>query len=326
MKKFFKVVVVIAAFVLFTYLIVLDYPGFRKSLVPTGTLDVKTEQYSPDNSGEQMDVAEPSDDQQDPEEVPDVDVESELNQLYQQYPPTKVALCFQQIDESTYEELYPLLSAYDLTGTLVLRNGQLPGDNNKIATTECEELVEAGWDFAVGMSEEIELAGDPQTAATQLDSYLESYLNRIQVRVAVEPTVFFCSQGEYLEEFDAVLLDHGFTTLLYVPDGEQVLSGTGELEKIPVVAVSQETTISDAVYSTKQFVGCVVATRIVSSEIEDISVDYTTAGLDALVKTLSDDEKIEFAQIDELVSSTEAERSQRLAWLDEISRLQTEVS
>ena len=61
-------------------------------------------------------------------------------------------LCFSVADEQLYSEIYPILEEQDLTGVIILRNDQLPGDKYAIPVQDFLNLLQAGWSSAISLS------------------------------------------------------------------------------------------------------------------------------------------------------------------------------
>lgn len=328
MKRVFGVLACILAFALFAYLILVDYPSMKQELTPKsiGSLPVSVSgDLEQEREHNQDDSALPE--TQEPSEVPEngdeaLKSEEQLEDLYAQCAPSKVALCFYQINDSAYDELYPLLNRYGLVGTLVLHDGQLPGDNGKISTAACQELTTAGWTFAVGGSSDIDMVTDPEAAAEELDHYLDRYLERIRVRIAVTADTFIFGEGEYQEVFDEVLEAHGFTKVLYVPDGVTQISSTDDLEKIPYYSISQSTDLSEAVQTAQNYGNVVLTTRLVTAEADDTMLDYTVADYEPLLQTLADDALTGIVSLTELSADTKGELQTREDLLEQIRTLE----
>lgn len=319
MRNVWKALACLLAFALFTYLILFDYPSMKQGLLSQSTgnpqvgADLPAEDEDADQDAETSSLTQEADPQK---------AEAQLDALLDQCAPTKVTLCFRQIDASAYETLYPLLNQHGLVGALVLHDGQLPGDNGKISTADCWEMANNGWMFVVGDNGDIDMSADPEDAAAALGEYLDSYLSRIWVRIAVKVDTFMFDEGEYRESFDEVLESRGFTRILYVPDGETQVSSTDSLEKIPYYTLSQSADLEEAVQTAKRYGSVALSTRLVEAEIPDETLDCTIDRYEALLQALAEDGLTEVTALSEVSGSTEAEVKARTELLEQIEALE----
>ncbi|MDY2628723.1 MAG: polysaccharide deacetylase family protein [Lachnospiraceae bacterium] len=196
----------------------------------------------------------------------------------------EVHLYFDQVFESAYEQLYPVMSERGYTGTLVLTNGQLPGDNLQMTEQQCREMLDAGWELAVGGSRDIDMNGDLQDVMEEWSSYLEQYLEEIKTRMNIVPATYCFNEGEYREEFDQVLKEYGFTTIRYFGDGELESEKNG-LIRIRGYRVTQEQE-NDAVKDLSGYSSVALSTRRVADEVrtpeEDIEIGKYGELLDSM--------------------------------------------
>lgn len=321
MRNVWKVLACLLAFALFAYLILFDYPSMKQGLLSQSGGNPQAGASSPageadgtgQTSGESSALAPEANAQ---------DLQAQLDALRAQCAPAKVALCFRQLDASAYETLYPLFEQRGLVGTLVLHDGQLPGDNGKISTADCWEMANAGWTFAIGDDSDIDMSTDPEAAAEALGEYLDSYISRIWVRIAVKVDTFMFDEGEYQESFDEVLESRGFTRILYVPDGETQVSSTDSLEKIPYYTLSQSSDLEEAVQTAKRYGSVALSTRLVEAEIPDETLDCTSDRYEALLQALAEDGLTEVTALSEASGSTEAEVKARAELLEQIAALE----
>lgn len=320
MKHFSKAIIIIAALALFAYLLLIDYPSYREQLAPTQTTvsQATVQTQTEENSGEEeTDQSEAVDQAETDATATQTELAAQLEQLYAQYPASNVALCFDQMDELIYEQLAPLLAEYGWTGTVVFRDGDLPGDYGKMTTVQCQELRNAGWEFAIGSDSEIDMTAATDDVVQQLDDYLESYLERIRVRVAVTPTTFIFAEGEYQSAFDEVLEAHGISRILYVPDGTTEITESDTIEKIPYVSPASTSTAEDVTLSVACYQNAAICTQVA-----DDGASYSMTDYETLLQSVSEEQLVEIVSLSQLTDEGTDDVEARAAWLSQIAQLQ----
>src|SRR5699024_6173391 len=68
-----------------------------------------------------------------------------------------ITLCIDQMESELYSEIKPLFEDYGWKGTFVIQNGALPGSENSITKTQYNELLDDGWDVAIGNWDDLDL-------------------------------------------------------------------------------------------------------------------------------------------------------------------------
>lgn len=122
---------------------------------------------------------------------------------------TNVLLCLNATDDSFFEEVYPDLQAAGLVGTILFRDGRMPGDNYEMSTADFLELIHSGWNYAITLDREQDQS---------VDDWLEAvadYQERLQRRVAVQPTGYCFGTDAYDSEVLEGLKGLGFTEVFY---------------------------------------------------------------------------------------------------------------
>ncbi|MCD7843459.1 MAG: hypothetical protein LUG17_02385 [Clostridiales bacterium] len=231
MNRFVKIGACLLAFLLFAYLMLVDYPRFTASLVPDDSstageeLELEAADSSADSSVEEMDAEPEEDSSAADSSVEEVDAEAEalaaleaqaaaleqeLADLREQCGPIQVALFINQSTDVVYQELYPAMTAAGFTGTIVFRDGALTGNYQIIETSEFKTMNGEGWEYAIGGdSTDIDLTGTVTAQAWQTS--LETYIKALRARTGITPTLYVFQEGEYQTAYDAVLEELGCT-------------------------------------------------------------------------------------------------------------------
>lgn len=242
MKRVGKIFLLLIVAVLFGYLLVIDYPETMRSLTPNPdtaangnvlsdtsmVLDIEQEPESTAQDANEPDIV----DAQEPDivDAQELDIEA----IRAQIPNTKTVLFVGSIRQSVYEKIYPALSNMGYTGTLLFFNGHLTGDYQQMSTPQFQELVNAGWSFAMGG-----IYSDLSNDDWQ-NSLLEG-MSLIEYRSGVRPSVYYFQSGEYRPELETILQEEGFSALYYsAEDAENAAEGTSDLRKICYIPFSAE--------------------------------------------------------------------------------------
>lgn len=241
MKITGKVIVCFLSAVIFLYLIVWDYPQ-HKAKLSTAALEMGLEK-----------------------QIKELDEQIEKLEKRQKGAETGVYLYFDQVFESCYEQLYPQMKEMGYTGTMVLTDGQLPGNYLQMTVAQCTEMLDNGWELAVGGSKQIDLTENLDDVETEWRAYLEQYLVEIKRRLNVVPTTYCFKEGEYREEFDDILKEYGFKTIRYF--GEEELQSEDELVRIRAIHVEQNTDISSAAEDLKNYSTVALCARRVADDV-----------------------------------------------------------
>lgn len=279
MKTVSKIMCCVIAAVIFFYLMLWDYPHFAESLDPAAMerteTDKSEEQENKNNAeqtmdGENLQAENGSKDLKAQLE----DIEKEISELKKQQAGTgcRVHLYFDQIFESAYEELYPMMKEKGYTGTLVLTDGQLPGDRLQMTEAQISEMMDDGWELAIGSSEEIDMSGSPESVAYNWGMYVKEYMKDIKTRLNVVPTTYCFNEGEYREEFDEILKEYGFKTIRYFGE-EELENKENGLTRIKGCRVVQDEPVADILKEISGYSEVALSTRRVADEIKTPSPD-----------------------------------------------------
>lgn len=279
MKFILKTLCCIMAIIVFSYLIFWDYPVFKESLSP-----VNQKQLS---AGMDED-----------KEVTLDSLDEQIKELKnQRITSGRITLVFDQINHTSYEELYPLMEEKGYSGVLVMREKRLPGDYLQITKEECEEMLDEGWTLAVGGSNDIDMTGDLETVMSEWTDYLTEYVLDIKEMLGTAPTMYCFDEGEYKEEFDTVLKELGFTTIRYF--GKEDLEGKHNgITRIQGYRISEDMDVSDMVKALKEYTEVDLSTRLVTKDIDDSGQDMDINTYEQILDAIEEEEKLYIAGSD----------------------------
>lgn len=133
------------------------------------------------------------------------DVEQQVDQTGSK----QAVLCVNDVTETFYKEIFPVMQEKGQTGIMVLSNGSLPGDrsNDTISVQGFLSMIEAGWSYAITVTKYSGNSTDSWKSA------IDTYVKRLATRVGVTPTIY-CFANETDEERIRVLQDAGFEAIL----------------------------------------------------------------------------------------------------------------
>ncbi|MCI6675658.1 MAG: hypothetical protein MSG78_01905 [Clostridiales bacterium] len=151
-----------------------------------------------------------------------------------------ITLCVEQTDASLYEQVKPVFDSYGMQGMFVIKNGALPGSKNVITREQYDEMIEQGWEAAIGTWDDLNLERekDREVWTERLDTLIAE-MNEQKIAV---PNRYYFKRGSYSEECKEELQKRGFSLICHY---EQVASFYGiEWNKnwnpIGVYQISQE--------------------------------------------------------------------------------------
>lgn len=319
MKHFGKVLACILAAALFTYLVIFDYAQLKVELSPVRSGATST--MAQTDANENLESTSAQEKAIDTDEATAEDqinqLESELDELYQQREAVQVVLCFEQLSDFLYDDVYPELVEQSYLPMAVFTDAWLPGDNWRISVSEFTELNALGWTFAIGGSSELD-SQDAETWQTRLEDYME----RIRVRVAAAPSVYCFDQGEYSASYDSILESLGFTAICYYSEDAAADTNESNLSKIVKIPISEEMDYESLVATLKQYSGVVISVLLSQDdEAEDGQISVTQYM--SLLNQLETSDDIEIVSFEEAIAA--ANDTDRLALLEEISAKEAEL-
>ncbi|MCD8146603.1 MAG: hypothetical protein LUD84_04905 [Clostridiales bacterium] len=340
MNRFLKIGACLLAFLLFAYLMLVDYPQFAASLVPddssTVVEELDTADSSADSSVEEFEAESEEDSSvedssaeeaaAEAEELAALEaqaetLEQELAELREQCGPIPVALFINQSSDVVYDELYAAMTAAEYTGTIVFRDGALTGNYQVIETSEFKTMNGEGWEYAIGGdSTDIDLTGDITAQAWQTS--LETYMKNLRTRTGITPTLYVFQEGEYQADYDAVLEELGYTALVYSPEDAAADTADSALTKLVGINVSAETDAA-ALLEELQSYPCAVLVAEVDEASSTAENPFPSADYVALLQELQTDSSLTITTGTEILES--AGDSDRLALLEQIQEKEAEL-
>ncbi len=117
-----------------------------------------------------------------------------------------------ELNEAIYTSLYPLLEEVGGVGILTLRQGEMLGQEGKLTRAQFEELLAAGWSYCLYYEGETELSSWISEQETWLQTYELSL-----------PTILYFAEGTYSTDYDSLLEESGFTTVIHHGEEDQDL-------------------------------------------------------------------------------------------------------
>lgn len=252
MKVYGKVALCLLAVALTGYLFLVDYPRLMTNLNGGGNEKTADSSQAADESVSQSEPQEEAAAYIDAV-AQETALEEELEQLYQQCGATSVALCFEQTGAVVYDDIYPALTEWGETGTVVFTNGLLTGDNYQVATNDFRTMMDNGWSYAIGGD-----GTDAENAAAWQTS-LEMYMANILKRTGVVPTIYCFQEGEYQSAYDEILEADGFTAIRYFAEDAEGDDGDSELQKIVGIRLTDDTQAAEVLEALEAYPRCCAA-------------------------------------------------------------------
>lgn len=311
MKRFGKIMLCLLMAALTCYLFLVDYPKLMRSLSSSSRDTYAESSLETDETEQQEALIQQEETGMTEEQI--AELEAELEQIYQQCESVSVALCFEQIGEAVYDDLYPALSEHGETGTLVFTNGWLTGDNGRIQTRDFRAMIAEGWSCAVGGDESLELTGTEEEAVATWQASLEEYLARIQVRTGITPTIYCFREGEYQSACDGILEEQGFTALLYSPeDADNDGNDSSSLQKIVRISLAEGAQAEDVLEALQGYSGAVLVTQIVDADEIEEAGQITLESYLSLLEELRGSDAISVTTLDAAIEAAADEEQSAL--------------
>lgn len=302
MDRIKKGLVCLFTFLILCYCVFFDYPVY------SGSVRVKSEEIQ-HISGEspkpqESAVTEESEKEtetasEDNDEKRLAEIEDTLKQLYK-YAPSNVYLGIEYINSFVYDYLYPTLRDAEYAGVLVLRNGVLPGEERRITVEQCRELLDAGWNFAVGANYDIDLTEYSESVALEWREYLHDYSARIKERIGVAPNIYCFDEGEYHQELDRILAENGFNVILYYDDSAEDVVVMNNMVKINCVRVTAQSDTEELVSAVKNYHNVLSMVHFMESSPSDEMIKEFAGQYKDLLTSFGDSGSIEIRSIGEL--------------------------
>ena len=112
-----------------------------------------------------------------------------------------VVLCFDQFGKSAYGEIIKEMDKYGFTGVIVFRDGLVPGKKGSISVELYQELLDKGWEGAIGNSQDIRVYSDfPEVCKEKWIQYIKNMQNAFEKNGLPVPSVYIPHDKESVEE------------------------------------------------------------------------------------------------------------------------------
>lgn len=122
-------------------------------------------------------------------------------------------LCFDSIDDSIYDVLYPMMRDHGYSGVVVLKGDALPGDEGMLSISQLSELLSVGWELALGDNGQRGTKDPQKVSPEELAAYIDKRLGQIESLGFARPMTFCFTDGYYDSKYDAVIAEKGFRVL-----------------------------------------------------------------------------------------------------------------
>ncbi len=124
-----------------------------------------------------------------------------------------VVLCFDNFAEGAYGDVIKLMDKYGFSGVIVFRDGKTPGDADCISAELYQELLDKGWEGAIGNSEKIRVYNNfPETRREEWSKYIEGMKNEFVEKGFSEPKIYVPHKNEIVIGILDLLEIHNLTT------------------------------------------------------------------------------------------------------------------
>ena len=149
------------------------------------------------------------------------DLQKQLTNLEELYKAKKegigtTSVIFVDMDERIYTDCYPVMKEKGYTGILAVSDTMFPGIEGCMSMEHFQELIQAGWTICLNWN-----------AEQPIESWLPSVTENLAAIGMESGNIMYFPNGTYTQEYDAVLLEYGFTVAVH--HGEEgrsmILSG-----------------------------------------------------------------------------------------------------
>lgn len=114
-----------------------------------------------------------------------------------------IQLLIEEMDESVYTEIYPLMRDRGIVGVLGINTKELPGLNGRLTIEQYNRLLKDGWGACLVFEKGFGFAG--------WYNQIVGYLNRQELFV---PTAIYFPEGTYNSSLDEKLIENGIRTVI----------------------------------------------------------------------------------------------------------------
>lgn len=138
-------------------------------------------------------------------------------------PTSLTVLCFDSINKSIYELVYPMMQTYSYPGVVVLKGDLRFGEDDNMDLSQISELLDAGWELALGDSGDLNTRNKNYPEVDELSDYIDARLEYIAGLGLERPTTFCFTLGYYDPKYDEVLAEKGFSIVRHFGEKETYL-------------------------------------------------------------------------------------------------------
>lgn len=194
---------------------------------------------------------------------------AELNTLYTQYNHTEyrikyneskinsilpgeagVFFVFDQLTDNLTDTAKKLLDIYEYTGVIVITNTRMPGMKGMLSEEKFTELIETGWEVAIGFENDFTLSQNTLVAKNELNEYIKNIKENDVIRNSganINIAVFASIYNQYNNIFDEILENEDIHTVIshnslqYTPNN--YFTGDAHILKISCIEFNMSNTI-----------------------------------------------------------------------------------
>lgn len=215
-----------------------------------------------------------------------------------------IALCIDQMESELYSEIKPLFEDYGWKGTFVIQNGALPGSENSITKTQYNELLDDGWDVAIGNWDDLDLnrEEDRQIWIERLDELIE----KMETEKLSIPKSYYFERNAYAEECEEILKERGFQLICHFGEAGSFygLNWNEEWNPIGVKQISQTSLDLEEIMKDleEHRAAIVLSTRYIGT-LEDTNLDCSISAYRTVldeIQELQESERVEVLTLSKL--------------------------
>lgn len=240
-------------------------------------------------------------------------------------------LCFDSIDDSIYDVLYPMMRDHGYPGVIVLKGSALPGDEGMLSISQLTELLSAGWELALGDNGQRGTKDPQKISPDELAAYIDKRLGQIELLGFARPTTFCFTEGYYDSKYDAVIAEKGFKVLRHFGEegGNIFVTALSEpVWKVGSDYVHAGDTIAQANIETSIRNSAIMA--LTTSKVEKIaeitSIDCNEAKYLIVLDTLSNYAKLSEYSVETFKSAYEYRKKIEDNYVDSEKELEDAVA
>lgn len=121
-----------------------------------------------------------------------------------------VVLCFDQFGRSAYSDIIKEMDKYGFTGVIIFRDGQVPGNKGSISVELYQQLLDKGWEGAIGNSDEIFVYDNfPEIKKKKWLEYMREMQSSFERNGLPVPSVYIPHKKESVDELEDMLIQLG---------------------------------------------------------------------------------------------------------------------